>query len=74
MKLTFRPEPKNEARLTISWQHEHMTALLAGKIEEIIVVRSDKTITIKPNEFELLRFEAKSKKYWVANYSKVSGV
>ena len=74
MKVTFQPQKKNEARLTVSWQHSHMKALLAGKIEIIEIQRSDKTITIMPDKFGLLTFEPKSNNaYFVANYSACLG-
>ena len=68
MKATFKPQLKNEARETISWQPYHMEALLAGKITEIEITRSDKVITIMPDKFSKLKFEAKSPTYWVAHY------
>ena len=68
MKVSFKPQLKNEARETISWQPHHMEALLAGKITEIVITRSDKVITILPESFGKLKFEAKSPSYWVAHY------
>ena len=68
MKLRFKPQLKNEARQTISWQPHHMKALLAGKITEIKIERSDKVILITPDKFGSLKFEAKSTSYWVAHY------